>query len=56
MFDSYGDYIQFLDITCIPILFITTILELSHFENSFWREVRIVQISRDYWDNFTVCK
>ena len=41
----------------LPILFIiTTILELSHFENSFCTKFKIEQISRGYRDNFGICK
>ena len=38
------------------ILFITTILQLSNFENSFGAKFEIVQISLDYRDNFGIFK
>ena len=38
------------------LLFITTILELSLFEKSFGAKYEIVQISRDYRENFAMCK
>ena len=40
----------------ITILFIITILELSHLRNSFEAKYETVQISLDYQDNFAICK
>ena len=50
-------------VTCVSvqqgnytILFIVTLIELSHFENSFETKYGTVKISHDYHDNLTKCK